>query len=172
MDLSPTFEPFADSPPDGPRDGGPDVRPDGGPDEPATTSDQDEAATRELLDQAARWDQAIMQRNEAEARQVLTAGFALEMVEPVRSVMARDVWLEMLPDYVVHEWAVEEQIVDVDGDVAAVFKRVRMRATVMGEDRSGVYVLTDLWRRDGGEWLVWRRQSTTLSPGRLPTTKE
>ncbi len=160
MNLSPAFEsldPFDT---------------DGAPEEPATTIDQDEESTRELLDQAARWDLAIMERNEAEARQILASGFALEIVEPVRTVMARNVWLEMLPDYVVHEWAVEEQIVDLDGDVAAVFKRVRMRATVLGEDRSGVYVLSDLWRREGGEWLVWRRQSTTLSPGRLPKKKE
>ena len=127
--------------------------------------------TEELQARIALWEQAIQDRDEALVRQVLAPGFALVMVEPVRSVMARNEWLEVLPDYVVHEWAVEEQIVDVDGDVAAVFERVRMRATVMGEDRSGVYVLSDLWRREGGEWLVWRRQSTSLSPGRLSRTE-
>lgn len=157
MDPSPTFEPLGA---------------DGVPDEPETTIDQDEEATRELLEQAARWDRAVLDRAEPEARRVLASGFALEMVEPVRSVMSRDVWLEMLPDYVVHEWSVEEQIVDLDGDLASVFRRVRMHATVMGEDRSGVYVLTDLWRRDGGEWLVWRRQSTSLSPGRLSSPED
>ena len=68
----------------------------------------------------------------------------------------------MLPDYVIHEWDVEDRIVDVDGDVGALLQRVRMRATVMGEDRSGVLVLTDLWRRVDGEWRVWRRHSTPL----------
>ena len=158
MDPSPafaSFEPF-----------------DGAPDEPATTIDQDEHATRELLDQAARWEQAVRGRDEALAGQLLAPGFAVETVEPVRTVMSRAVWLEVLSDYVVHEWSVEEQVVDLDGDVAALLQRVRMRTTVMGEDRSGVYVLTDLWRREGGEWRVWRRHSTPLLPGRAPNDKD
>jgi hypothetical protein len=88
-------------------------------------------------------------------------------VQPVRNVMGRAVWLEMLADYVVHEWEVEERIVDLDGDVAAMLQRVRMLATVMGEDRSGIFVLSDLWRRVDGEWRVWRRHSTPLMAGQL-----
>lgn len=133
------------------------------PDEPLTTLDQDEASAGELLARAALWDGAILERDEALARQLLDPGFAFEIVQPVRSVMTYDVWLEVLADNVVHEWEVEEQVVDLDGDYAALLQRVRMRATVMGEDRSGIFVLSDLWRRVGGEWVVWRRHSTPLS---------
>ncbi len=86
--------------------------------------------------------------------------------------MKHDVWLEMLPDYVVHELEVEEQVVDLDGDYAALLQRVNMRATVAGEDRSGIFVLSDLWRRVGGEWVVWRRHSSSLSPRRLDAHEE
>ena len=130
---------------------------------------EDTSSAVELLAQAARWEQAVRDRDEALAAELLAPGFAVELVEPVRTVMSRAVWLEVLSDYVVHEWSVEEQIVDLDGDVAALLQRVRMRTTVMGEDRSGVYVLTDLWRREGGEWRVWRRHSTPLLPGRPPS---
>jgi hypothetical protein len=40
----------------------------------------------------------------------------------------------------------------VDGDCAAVLQRVRMSATVLGEDRSGQFVISDVWRRRGGSW--------------------
>lgn len=51
--------------------------------------------------------------------------------------MPRSRWLEVLPDYVVHSYRVEERVLDVDGDGAAVVQRVDMEVTVLGEDRSG-----------------------------------
>ena len=129
---------------------------------PVTVVATDSTASEDLLRRAALWDRAIQERDEVAAAQLLAPEFALELVQPVRSVMSREVWLEVLADYVVHEWEVVEQIVDVDGDYAAMLRRVRMQATVMGEDRSGVLVLSDLWRRVGDEWRVWRRHSTPL----------
>jgi hypothetical protein len=139
------------------------------PDEPSpvTVVEADAAASEDLLRRAALWDRAIQERDEVAAAQLLAPEFALEQVQPVRNVMTREVWLEVLADYVVHEWEVEEQIVDVDGDYAATLQRVRMRATVIGEDRSGIFVISDLWRRLDGEWRVWRRHSTPLSAGQL-----
>jgi ketosteroid isomerase-like protein len=137
------------------------------PDDPSVTVEAaDEGATDELLERAAQWDAAIQDRNEAAADALMAPDFALELVQPMRSVMGRQVWLEMLADYVVHEWDVEEQVVDQGDDVAALLQRVRMRATVMGEDRSGTFVLSDLWQRIDGEWRVWRRHSTPLMAGR------
>jgi hypothetical protein len=86
----------------------------------------------------------------------------------------------MLPDYVVHRYEVQERIVDMhpDGTIAAVLHRAQMDATVLGEDRSGLFVVSDLWRRDasagagggadGRDWRLWRRHSTPLSAGRMP----
>ena len=134
---------------------------------PVTVVATDSTASEDLLRRAALWDRAIQERDEVAAAQLLAPEFALELVQPVRSVMSREVWLEVLADYVVHEWEVVEQIVDVDGDYAAMLQRVRMGATVMGEDRSGIFVISDLWRRLDGEWRVWRRHSTPLSAGQL-----
>ena len=82
--------------------------------------------------------------------------------------MPRAHWLAMLPDYVVHSWEVREQRVDIEGDVGLVCSLVDMRATVMGEDRSGLFVLTDTWLARDGEWRVWRRHSAPLSAGQMP----
>ena len=102
---------------------------------------------------AALWDAAFRDRNEFAAADLLDPDFAQELVHPLRNVMTRSVWLEVL-------------LLFVDGDFAALLQRVRMRGTVMGEDRSGDWVLSDLWRRVGGEWRVWRRHATPLTPAR------
>ena len=142
----------------------PNPEPDG---PPVTVEAADDLATDELLDRAAQWDAAVKNRDEVAADAVLASDFALELVQPVRSVMNREVWLEILADYVVDEWHVEEEVVSQAEDMAAVLRRVRMRATVLGEDRSGIFVVSDLWRRVDGEWRVWRRHSTPLSAGQL-----
>jgi hypothetical protein len=133
---------------------------------PVTVEAVDDVAADDLLRRAALWDAAFRDRDEFAAADLLDPDFAQELVHPLRNVMTRSVWLEVLPEYVIEEWDVEDQIIDVDGDFAALLQRVRMRGTVMGEDRSGVWVLSDLWRRVDGEWRVWRRHSTPLTPAR------
>ena len=86
--------------------------------------------------------------------------------------MPRDRWLAILPDYVLHVYDIEEQVVDVGGDCASVLHRVRMEATVLGEERNGLFVISDVWRRGAGEWRVWRRHSTPLTAGAMPGAGE
>ena len=123
-----------------------------------------------LLAREDEWAAALQARDRDASAAILHADYALELVQPAPAIMRRDRWLELLPDYVVHSWAVEEQQVAVDGDAATVLLRVLMEATVAGEDRSGPFVITDVWRRDPGDatWRVWRRHSTPLSAGRMP----
>jgi hypothetical protein len=108
------------------------------------------------------------QRDVAAAASVLDEDYALLLVQPARAAMPRDRWLETLPDYVVHDYAVEDEIVDLDDDIAVVLHRDRMGATVLGVDRSGTFVITDVWRRRGNDWRIWRRHSTPLTAGELP----
>ncbi|HVM09852.1 MAG TPA: hypothetical protein VM345_15400 [Acidimicrobiales bacterium] len=55
----------------------------------------------------------------------------------------------------------------VDSSLATALQRVRMRATVMGQDRSGTFVISEVWRVVGGQWRLWRRHSTPFSAGSL-----
>lgn len=117
--------------------------------------------------------QACIETRDADlARQVLDDGYMLVLVHPRRATMARARWLEVLPDYIVHEYQVHDQVIDVDGDAAAVLQRAHMSATVLGEDRSGLFVISDLWRRRTGTWRVWRRHSTPLAAGVIPGANE
>ncbi len=122
----------------------------------------------QLEDRIASFQTCIESRDREAAEDVLHPQYALVLVQPVRAVMSRTRWLEVLPDYVVHSYSVEERVVDLDGDVAAVIHRAEMEATVLGEDRSGLFVISDLWRRSGAQWQVWRRHSMPLRAGPMP----
>jgi ketosteroid isomerase-like protein len=124
-------------------------------------------ARREVAEAAVRWDRAIKERDVSAAEEVLHEEYALVLIHPERAVMFRDQWLTLLPDYVVDEWTIEDQVIDIDNDVAVVLQRVNMKATVVGQDRSGTFVISDLWRRTSAGWKVWRRHSTPLSAGAL-----
>ena len=114
------------------------------------------------------FERAVIERDAAAAFRVLDDDFALVLVQPAPAVMPRSRWLEVLPDYVVDAYDVEEAHVDVDGDTAAVLQRVRMTATVLGQDRSGVFVMSDTWRHGPDGWRVWRRHSTPITAGLMP----
>ena len=121
----------------------------------------------ELADRADTFDRVVQERDVEGARAVLDEGYALVLVQPSPATMPSDRWLAVLPDYVVHAYDVQERIIDVDGDVAAILQRVEMTATVLGADRSGVFFLSDVWRRRDGDWRVWRRHSSPLSAGAI-----
>ena len=99
---------------------------------------------------------------------VLHANYALVPMQPAKALMPRTRWLEILPEYVVHDYAVEDEVADVDGGLAVFLHRDRVRVTVLGEDRSGTFIITDVWRHGNDGWHVWRRHSTLLAAGRLP----
>lgn len=128
-------------------------------------------AQKELLERWAGWQRSIEQRDVEAARGFLADDYALELMHPDRAVFPRDQWLETLREYVVTAYGVEEQIVDVSGDLAVVMHRARMQATVFGADRSGTFVITDVWLRRAGAWKVWRRHSTPLAPLPMPAKK-
>jgi ketosteroid isomerase-like protein len=124
--------------------------------------------TDELLARNELFERAVLERDREVAAAVLDDDYALVLVQPAPSIMPRDLWIELLPEYVVHEWEVQERTLDVDGDTAAILQRLRMVATVLGEDRSGTLVVSDIWRRRADGWRVWRRHSTPLEAGRMP----
>lgn len=121
-----------------------------------------------LSDAIREFDRVLMERDRSAAERILDEEFALVLVQPIPAFMPRERWLAVLKDYLVHSYDVEEQRVDEEGGVGAVLSRVRMQATVLGQDRSGLFVITDIWRRRGDEWRVWRRHSSPLSAGELP----
>ena len=124
--------------------------------------------TNELIDQIAAFDRLVLGPDRDLIERILHPEFALVLVVPEPAVVPRERWLEMLPDYLVHSWEVQEQYVDNAGQTAAALRTVRMEATGLGEDRSGVFVISDIWLASSGGWQIWRRHSTPLTAGRMP----
>lgn len=124
--------------------------------------------TENLTHAMRRFDEAVMQRDRQAAEQVLDDDYALVLAHPSPAHMPRARWLEVLEDYHVHSYSVVEQRVDEADGVAAVLSKVQMRATVLGEDRSGTFVISDFWRLQEGRWRVWRRHSSPLTAGDMP----
>jgi hypothetical protein len=89
-------------------------------------------------------------------------------MHPEPAVMPRAEWLRLLPEYDVPAYEIQHRSVETRASVAVVVQRVDMTGIVAGVDRSGPFVLVDLWVDDGGAWRVWRRHSTPLSAGPLP----
>lgn len=123
-----------------------------------------------LTTQMATFERVVLERDTELALTVLHEDYALVLCVPVPAVMPRDRWLEVLPDYRVEAYEVQEQHLDVLGDCATVMQRLTMTATVLGEDRSGTFVISDIWLRLDGEWRIWRRHSTPLAAGAMPGT--
>lgn len=125
-------------------------------------------AERDLLERWRGWQRSIEERDLEAASGYLEDDYALELVVPQAAVVPRAEWLKTLPEYLVSSYAIHERIVDVEGDLGVILHRATMVATVFGADRSGTFVITDVWRRREGVWRVWRRHSTPLRGGPMP----
>ena len=124
---------------------------------------------RDLLAAIDRFQACGERRDVAGADALLHERYALVLVQPHEVVMPRDRWLALLPDYLIHRYERHALVVDEQGDCGVSVQRASMSATVLGEDRSGDFVISDVWLRDDTRgWLLWRRHSTPLSAGRMP----
>jgi ketosteroid isomerase-like protein len=125
----------------------------------------------DVLARADAWQALIEARDVDAIGAYLHSKYELMLVQPEGLRVSRATWLRLLPEYVVHGYQILRREVDVDGDTAAVLQLVHQRATVAGRDRSGPFVISDVWRRgDDGEWQVWRRHSTPLDAGAMPAS--
>jgi ketosteroid isomerase-like protein len=122
----------------------------------------------EIGERTDRWQLAIESRDPEDAAQFLAGDYALVILQPQPVVVGREEWLRMLPDYDVRGYAVEERIVEAARDLCTVFQRVDQTAVVKGVERSGIFILVDVWVREAEEWRVWRRHSTPLTAGEVP----
>ncbi|MEO7722374.1 MAG: nuclear transport factor 2 family protein [Pseudolysinimonas sp.] len=120
-----------------------------------------------LLAQMAAYEQCVLDRDRQLAESVLHPDYALVTTNPALMVTPRTSWLALLPDYIVHSWAVEEHLLDVRGGTAVAFQRIDMKATVLGTDRSGLFLISDVWLLED-DWRVWRRHSTAITAAALP----
>jgi len=118
---------------------------------------------------ASQWQAALEARDLDAIGDYLHPGYALVLVIPGPVTVHRDEWLRTLPDYVVHSYDIHQQTIDVIGDVATVMTSATQHATALGVDRSGGFIVSDIWLRgEDGSWRVWRRHSTPATAREMP----
>src|SRR3954453_14298237 len=119
-------------------------------------------------DADAQWSEALSARDTVAVLPFMDDDFTLVVLFPTLARVTRPEWLATLPDYVISEWVTKISQWDASDPLAIHTHLVDQTAIVLGVDRSGPFTLTDVWRRSGGVWRIWRRVSTPLSSGEIP----
>lgn len=115
-----------------------------------------------ISDLERKWAAAFQRKDFAALQDMMADGYALVIAVqnmPLQ-VVGRSAWLAALDDYEVSEAAVEHIHVRIYDCVAVAVMLWRQAATLHGEDRSGVMMLTDIWVDVSGEWKLAERHSS------------
>ena len=79
-------------------------------------------------------------------------------------IVPKQSWLTLLKDYVTESFTIDDIKVNVYGNTAIAMLMFTQKATVRGEDRSGQFVLTDIWVKGDKGWLIAERHSSRPGP--------
>ena len=111
---------------------------------------------------------AVRTRDRELAETVLDDEFELVLAHPSVAAMPRERWLAVLQDYVISRWDAGPVQEREYGDTVIAHFVVRQEAIVLGADRSGLFVITDVWHSGPAGWRVWKRFSAPMSAGDMP----
>jgi len=115
----------------------------------------------ELVELAHVWAGAVQAHDRERLESIVAREFTLVGRSDGKS---REEWLdEWAGPYVIDEWRYEEIEVELYGNTAVLSSRYLQTARHDGADRSGAYLVTDVWVRRDGRWQVVRRHAT-LAP--------
>jgi len=119
-----------------------------------------------VLEAERQWAAAIQRRDAAAMPQFLADGYFLAIAvqgQPL-VIVPREAWLGTLEVYVTHSVSLDDPHVHVYGDTAVVVMLYTQQATVAGKDRSGQFLITDIWLRTPRGWRVAERHSSRPEP--------
>jgi len=115
----------------------------------------------ELLELERRFQTAVADRDVALLEELLAPEFTLTTGRAAAPVRTRAEYLGITAaSYVIEGWEFEQLDVVPLGEAAVVRARYRQRGSMKGADRTGVFLLTDVWAaREGRPQLVTRHSS-------------
>ena len=79
-------------------------------------------------------------------------------------VLTKQNWLDLLRDYVTESYSIDDIKVNIYGNTAVAMLLFTQKATVRGQDRSGQFVLTDVWVKGKRGWQIAERHSSSTGP--------
>lgn len=86
-------------------------------------------------------------------------------------IVPKQGWLTLLKDYVTESYTIDDIKVNVYGNTAIAMLMFTQKATVRGQDRSGQFLLTDIWYMGVNGWLIAERHSSRPGPSLNTQTK-
>jgi ketosteroid isomerase-like protein len=86
-------------------------------------------------------------------------------------IVPKQGWLTVLKDYVTESYTIDDIKVNVYGNTAIAMLMFTQKATVRGQDRSGQFLLTDIWYKGDKGWLLAERHSSRPGPSVNMQTK-
>ena len=111
----------------------------------------------ELAALEAEWARIVEARDVEAARGFLADDFVLTSTGGVGPHVPKDEWLRALAQIDTRSASCRDVEARVFGDVAVVKASLRWDASLGERDLTGDYVVTDVFRRDGGRWrAAWR----------------
>ena len=75
-------------------------------------------------------------------------------------IVPKQSWLTMLKDYVTQSFVIDDIKVSLYGSTAIAMLMCTQKAIVHGQDRSGHFVLTDIWLKEDNGWHIAERHSS------------
>ncbi len=79
-------------------------------------------------------------------------------------IVPRQQWLNLLKDYVTESFSIDDIKVNVYGKTAVAMLMFTQKATVRGQERSGQFVITDIWNKEKKGWMIAERHSSRPGP--------
>ena len=133
-----------------------------------------EAVVAEIENLEGQWNDAILRRDVAAAASLQADEYKLIIGaegQPLQ-VIPRELWLSVLPRYVIQRHEVSDMHVSVWDDVAvATLAITQVAEPLNGRDISGNFLITDIWVGRDEKWLIAERHSSRQERVSVPVTE-
>ena len=122
-----------------------------------------DAVGQEIIELEKKWNSGIQRQDLAQMEQFLADGYFLaggRQGQPLQIVPRKD-WLENLKFYKIESFNIDEIKVNVYGKTAVILMLYTQKAMVgrTPRDRSGQFMITDIWVKQKNGWRVAERHS-------------
>jgi ketosteroid isomerase-like protein len=106
------------------------------------------------------WMTAVAGHDEEALKRFMSDDFTLTSAYSGGDLITRDQFIKNVQSVKQNEITFSDARVGIYGDVAVLKARVKDNYSMNGEDRSGDYLITDVWVKHNGQWQVVTRHSS------------
>jgi len=106
------------------------------------------------------WMKAVARKDKDALNRFMADEFTLTSAYSTGDIITRDEFLKNIQAVKQNELSFYNATVGIYGDVAILKARIKDSYTMNGEDRSGDYLITDVWVKREGRWQIVTRHSS------------